>query len=429
METLVLIIAALILAAGIVLWRVDSSKRSKVPTEPEEPETPISEPPTPPHEAEWFGEGESETIHEPEPDRVEAVYTDEDADLDVETEVGLAEVPEVVEADVVVAEPEPEVAYQPEVDVEEGQRGVDKASFLHSFPGSQRRERKHWASKHGFDFIREDAFLTDEWSRGAASTGAPARDVVSGMAEGYETHLVDLAGVPVMAMRRGITSDVVIDARRGTQQEDLGREESDDLVEVDTVSGFRLLSNTAGVTQRFVDERVRVALEAMPEAVTAVWMESDWVLAETTKASTSEDWENILQPLALLTDATFTLPPRSNSARHLDLTRIEPTRVKPDAPENSGVRVNHEEADLTQPLVIRPEEPLQMPVRAQQDSRGVVEPRALGADDVDSIADGAPTRPTNFDGTRVVRDLSGGSRIFDDSDDATEPPAEWDRES
>ncbi|BAU97126.1 hypothetical protein N24_2864 [Corynebacterium suranareeae] len=432
MEISVLIIAALILVAGIMLWRADSAKQTAKSAAPQaEKQAPV-ETAVPEIEPEPEPKPEPELEPEPEPDHAQDIYFDDSPELDTDVEDALAELPEVEEvpetpeaSETPEALEPPENQDTPEVVADEEHRGVDKHSFLSSFPGSQRRERKNWAAKHHFDFIKEDAFLTDEWSRGAASTGAVARDVVSGMAEGYETHLVDLAGVPVMAMRRGITSDVVIDARRGEQPNDPDREESDDLVEVDTVSGFRLLSNVAGVAQRFVDERIRVGLDAMPEAVTAVWMESDWVLAETIKGSTPADWEDILQPLALLTDASFTLPPRSARAHSLELKHFEPSRLKPEEPEKPEFVPNASEEDLSQPLVIRPEEPLQMPVRGVQESRGVVEPCSLGADDVESIAEGDPERPNDLYGTRVVRDLNGQSSIFKDSDDTDEPPTKW----
>lgn len=404
MEALVLIIAAVILAAGIALWRADSRQRAtKRETDAEESvvdsDSVVAQP----------AEVEPEMAPEAEVEQVDAVYDDPTEELDVEAEADLIEVPAVHEAEIDVSEVETES--EPEVVVEEAP--TEKSSFLHSLPGSQRRERKHWASRYGFDFSKEDAFLNDEWSRGAASTGAAARDVVSGMAAGYETHLVDLAGVPVMALRRGTTSDVVVDMRRSGEV--LG--ESDDLLEVGEFSSFRVLSNDAGVAQRLVDERVRVALDAMPEAVTAVWMESDWVLAETIRSSTAEDWDKMLEPLALLLDASFTLPPRAGALRSLDTALIEPTRVQPSAPEKSTVKATAYEEDLTQPLVIRPEEPLQMPTRTHQESRGVVEPRALGSDDVDSIADGTPSKPDDYNGTRIIRDVHGGSRIFEDAKD------------
>ena len=429
METLVLLIAALILAAGIALWTVDTRSKNK---------TLVDAPPSP--EPERFPDAEVAPTPEPEPDphpvpdKVGARYNEDERGLDDEVEADLVSVPEVSEPDLEVREPEPDPvpvpAPAPAPVREEGQGGVEKHSFLQSLPGGQRRERKQWASRHGFDFIREDAFLTDEWSRGAASTGAVARDVASGMAEGYETHLVDLAGVPVMAMRRGRHSEVVIDARRETLAVDPVRNDSDDLAEVDSFSGFTLLSNMAGVAQRFVDERVRVAFEVMPETVTAVWFESDWVLAETLRGSTAEDWEDMLRPLALLTDASFTLPPRPQE-KAVDLRLLHPTRSQPPAADHPQPTA-HEEADvdLAQPLVIRPEEPLQMPVRGVQESRGVVEPRALGADDVDSIADGRPTpNPRDYHGTRVIRDLDGASSIFNDTDENTTPPGDWDRNS
>lgn len=470
METLVLVFAVLILMAGIALWRTDTAKRggatrsaavAEVDSAYEEDtfeDSPaaaefVEAEPVAPQPQAW-----DETAPQPivrdeaaqapqapqeqparraaEPDRAADFYEDDAEELDTAAEADLAAVPEVSAAQFEQAEEAPAPApippaaepletVEPAATLDEEQRGVEKHSFLNSLPGSQRRERKHWAARHNFDFIKEDAFLTDEWSRGAASTGAVARDVVSGMAAGYETHLVDLAGVPVMAMRRGTNSELVIDARRGEPAPDVAREESEDLVEIANVSEFRLLSNDAGVAQRFVDERVLAAFEAMPEAVTAVWLESEWVLAETIKGSTAEDWEEILHPLALLTDASFTLPPRSFDKVEADLKLLEPTRLKPTAPPKPEHTIEPAEADLSQPLVIRPEEPLQMPVRGHQESRGVVEPRSLGADAVESIADGSPQTPSDLYGTRVVRDLNGKSSIFEDSPESNEPPQPW----
>lgn len=53
----------------------------------------------------------------------------------------------------------------------------------------------------------------------------------------------------------------------------------------------------------------------------------------------------------------------------------------------------------------------------------MVEPRALGADDVDTIADSAATQNySDYNGTRVLRNLSGRSSIFEDVDEDTTPP-------
>lgn len=381
METLVLVLAALILVAGVLLWRADAAKK-RPPLDTPLIDAPVERADAPePESPEPESEPEPEPVTEPDPQ----------------------------------PEPEPEPAPEPEPEPE--QRGVDKHPFLHALPGSQRRERRHWAARHGFDYIKEDAFLTDEWSRGAAATGAMARDVVSGMAEGYETHLVDLAGVPVMAMRRGVGSEVVIDARRGDDPAQSA--ESEDLLEIDTVAGFRVLSNTAGVAQRFIDERVRAALEAMPEVVRAVWLESDWVLAQTVRGTKAEDWDEMLAPLALIADAARVLPPRGGTEPELKIADFTPSRhMEPlpvDASFGGGVDVDQrpEGPDPSSaPPVSRPDEPLELPSRSRPQARGVVEPRSLGGDEVDAIADGRG--PSASDPTRMPRRQDRGPSIFGD---------------
>lgn len=287
-------------------------------------------------------------------------------------------------------EPEPESEPDPEPDPQPQPEPKRPAVKL---PGRPRRERKHWAADQGFTFSKTDAYLTDEWSRGAAASGASPREVVAGVVSAlgvdYEMYLVDLNHIPVMAMRRTAASDVVVDARRVCVLQD---DDSDDLLPVTQTSGFEILSNDYGAAERVVDERVIAALAAMPETVTAVWAESDWVLAQTKKASTSEDWDKMISPLALLADAMRVLPPRA--MRKLDIvmrTRPvgEPVSVeKPAAPD--VVKLS------------RAEEPVELPTRARHAAHGVVEARPVGVDEVGAIADG-PAELPDSDGTRVVR--------------------------
>lgn len=157
-----------------------------------------------------------------------------------------------------------------------------------------RKEKKTWAEAHGFDYTKEDAFLSDEWSREAAVDGAIARNVVSGIAGGYEMYLVELGGVSVMALRRAVSSDVVVVGRREAH------EDTEDLRQVSCIEGFTLYSNDQGATERMLDERVDKAFADMPSAVSVVWEESDWVLAQLERGSTHEDWEALIQPLTLL---------------------------------------------------------------------------------------------------------------------------------
>lgn len=281
-----------------------------------------------------------------------------------------------------------------------------------TLPLALRRERRAWAEEKGFEFSRSDDWLNDEWSRGAAAGGAAAKDIVSGQAYGHEMLLMDLGGVNVMAVRRGAASDVVIDARRISAPEE---ESSADLIEALTLGEFRVLATDTGVAQRLVDERVTTAFEVMPEVVTAVWMESDWVLAQTGRGSHAADWEAMLAPLSLLADAARALPPRGVAAQVLQLDDLDPTRQMPEPPQ-PGFGVLELVGDGPElgdrPLVQRPEEPLDMPSRRQPVARGVVEPRGVGADEVAPIADGSHVDHPR--GVQMPRDLRRGSSIFDD---------------
>ena len=151
---------------------------------------------------------------------------------------------------------------------------------------SATRARRNWAQEHQFEYQKEDPYLSDEWSHGFASSNLTAKDVVSGVAAGYELWLVDLGQVTVMAMRRKATSDVVIDIRRILQS---GTYQFENLVSVTTFQGFHVFSNNPGAAQRFIDDRVGTAFATMPAKVTAMWLESNWVLAATPKGSVEED--------------------------------------------------------------------------------------------------------------------------------------------
>lgn len=367
MSTLAFLLAAASAVGAAALWRLDSRKRSVA----EVPE------PTP------------ETAPEPEPAPEPPAAADEAAD----------EVADKVDE---TGEESAEVA------PERRRHGL-------AMPGALRRERRAWAEEKGFDFARSDDYLNDEWSRGAAATGAAARDIVSGQAYGHEMVLMDLGGVNVMAMRRGAASDVVVDLRRG----DLSTaESSEDLIEALRVGDFTIFATDTGVAQRLVEERVATALEVMPDIVTAVWMESDWVLAQTGRGSHAADWEAMLAPLALLADAARSLPPKCTSAQVLNLDGLDPTRHMP-APGVTGVSVLEIVRatgvdDGERPLVQRPEEPLDMPTRVLPVARGVVEPREVGTDDVDAIGQGHRHHPDDVPGTRMPRDLRKGPSIFDD---------------
>ena len=279
-------------------------------------------------------------------------------------------------------------------------------------PGTMRRERRNWAEAKGFEFMKADPYLVDEWTRGVASTGAAPKDIVAGNVYGHEMLLMDIDGVNVMAMRTGAASDMVVDFRRFDRDD---AKASEDLLLAMTIEGFDVYSSDSAVTERMVDERVHVALQQMPEAVTALWMETEWVLAQTTKQARSAEWDAMLPPLALLADAARVLPPRSSATHVVRLEELDPAREIPAQPivEAVGGTPAAGAPEFERPVIQRPEEPLQMPSRAYSETRGPVEHTALGGDEVDAIADGRE-RPTPDSHTaRLPRQQFRAASIFD----------------
>ncbi|MBK4163335.1 hypothetical protein GWO72_05065 [Corynebacterium macginleyi] len=310
-----------------------------------------------------------------------------------------------------------------------GEAGLDGAPHLDTdakskpvgrprplIPGALRRERKHWAETRGFEYMKSDHYLVDEWTRGVASSGAAPKNIVAGNAYGHEMLLMDIDGVNVMAMRTGAASDVVMDFQRCDSQKTAM---SEDLLLAMRIEGFDVYSSDRGVTERMVDDRVRIALQRMPEVVSALWLETEWVLAQTTKHSRTADWEAMLPPLALLADSSRVLPPRSSSVRALDLEDLDPARDIPAAPmiEALGGTGPVGEPEFSRPVIQRPEEPLDMPSRTYSQTRGMVEHTAIGADEVGAIADGNE-RPTPDSGTaRLPRRQLGEASIFGNASD------------
>ncbi len=398
MASLILILALIVGVAGVGLLYVDT-KRRKAGAEEALP-APSSAP---------VAESEAEFAVKPE-----AVPESEPA-LEVEPEPH----PELIEQPKSQDEVPPEPSTEPESEPEPERSRPHP--HLPSLPGAVRREKKKWAEHKGFEFFKEDSYLAEEWTRGAAASGATPRDIVVGHAFGHEIVLTDLGGVGVMAARTGAASDTVVDFRRVEIAEDSGNsgnEPSADLLPVRELAGFEVFSTEVAVAQRMIDQRVPVALEMLPAEVTAVWMESEWVLAQTTKAARSPQWEQMLAPLALLGDVARVLPPRSTAGHILHVDDMDPTRLipPPPAPEPTGPRlVAPRGEEVSQPPILRPEEPLELPSRVRSDARGdIAKHTALGADEVDAIADGREHPRPDGSRARLPRKLPKGSSIFGD---------------
>ena len=216
--------------------------------------------------------------------------------------------------------------------------------------------RQAWAKANGFSYAKTDESLTGEWRRGAASAGAAATKVASGVQYGHDTYIADLGSTTVIAMTTGEASDVVVDMRRTIDDTDT------DLHLITEVEGFRIFGTDTGPIQRFIDVRVSTALEQMPEAVEAVWFEADWVVAQLAHGAKPSDWHAAFAPLGLLADAARTLPPAS-----------------PRGLAERGFEVGVDKQKLLRPEV-------ELPTRVTGTTKGEVDPREVGADDVAPIA-------------------------------------------
>ena len=285
-------------------------------------------------------------------------------------------------------------------------------------PGSARRERKAFGQQRGWEYAKHDSYLADEWSRGAAARGQEPRDIVAGNFRNHETLLFDMGTIPVMAMRTGAASDIVVDFRRAGEKRagETVDNSSEDLVYVREEEGFEVFASDAGVGQRLIDPRVSAALHRLPTAVTAVWMEGEWVLAQTTKHARSAEWEELLEPLALLADAARVLPPRSEATQVLRVDELDPSRdiPQPPQPEPTGpTAVPDRDDSLDAPTIQRPTEPVVMPSRSTSEARGTIDHSSLGADEVDAIADGREHPTPEDNQARLPRRFDGGSSIFD----------------
>lgn len=338
---------------------------------------------------------EPDIITEPEPEPVAEPVTEPPADA----------------AEEATAEPIAEPAAEPQAAAPSFAERAERAKYL--VPGSARRERKAFGQQRGWEYLKHDSYLADEWTRGAAARGHEPRDIVAGTVRGHETLLFDMGAIPVMAMRTGAASDIVVDFRRAGEETE---NHSEDLVYVREEESFEVFASDAGVGQRLIDTRVSGALQHLPAAVTAVWMEGEWVLAQTTRQARSTEWEEMLEPLAVLAGSARVLPPRSEAAQVLRVDELDPSRdiPEPPQPEPTGpTAVPDRDDSLDAPTIQRPTEPVVMPSRTTSEARGTIDHSSLGADEVDAIADGheRPTHENNQ--ARLPRRFDGSSSIFD----------------
>lgn len=287
-------------------------------------------------------------------------------------------------------------------------------------------DRKHWAKSQGYSYSRKNQHLPQHWDFTHNERHGAARDVVSGTVRGVDFSIADIGEETFVGIRRGATSNVIVQAIRANAFDAI----ESDLQRVLYTSGFAVVSNDSGAAERFVDERVDAALEALEEA-DHIWLEGEWVVARVTDEMAS------LEPLTLLADAARALPPAETLPLELaggDATRPLPQPLEQlDDPEPEPEAVAAPESQPEpepdpdpepepepeprfEPKPMRP--PVDLPSRTVAESRGELPAHMVGGDAVDSIGDRG-YRPADDEliSPKVARDLSRGSSIFDDLSD------------
>lgn len=285
-------------------------------------------------------------------------------------------------------------------------------------PGAERRRRRKWAEANGYDFAKTDPYLVQEWERVPGAAAEHAKDVVNGVAEGYEFYLADCEGTALLALRLATTSAAVVELHRHRLPEP-------DLLPVpfpgeqDTApkeGRWWVYSTDVTAVGRLLDERMVAVVAAIPAGVDDVWIESGWVVAAPERREGPALWEALIRALVPVADIMHALPPTGgvvfdpaagDPSRPLVLAPPEPDYLGVDAAPTTGPQ--QAAAEAGQGPAAAP------PSRAVPQVYGSPALRPVGGDEVDAIASSLDPSPS--DGTRIVRNLPVDSTIFHDGSD------------
>lgn len=293
-----------------------------------------------------------------------------------------------------------------------------------------RRARRAWALGRNADFHKIDAEVASWWDRVPAGD---ARDVVSGFAHGREMHLCDVGGVTLLALRRAIPSDEILE---------FSRDGRTDLPEVGVEDGITVSATDPEIIHRIFDERAHRALRDLPDVIDAAWAEGEWVIGAFADGSGPDDWDDALAPLAAFADIARRLPPSPGSIGELDAGHRDPTR--PAAGDGEVAAPGHlrplasgspvatapaaatavaepaDEAPTWRPPTAPPV-PVDMPTRSVGKRMGDGEFRDIGesASGLPALGEDPEHSRATVTGGRIIRPDTGPAGIFGDG--APEP--------
>ena len=248
----------------------------------------------------------------------------DDADYAEPTEP-VADAPETVPA------PAHEPAPHPETDTSGEEPAVareEEASSPLNF-GGVRRRRRAWAAEHGFEYFKDEKTLAAQWPvdlLGITEPNPVAREVVSGYAHGLQTHIADVEGRTIVAVRREAYSPVSVHySTTRAVPEGMRRIEPLDQ------PPFVAYTTDVRALDRMLDARVEDGLRALSQVSSEVIWDSNWVILQISRRLEVSVWDKILPHVRNLADAAMVLPPESLSIP-LDMDLADQTRPMPGGP-------------------------------------------------------------------------------------------------
>lgn len=218
--------------------------------------------------------------------------------------------------------------------------GVAEASPARMGKGfaSVRKRRKTWAQAHGFEYLREDKRLAGSWPwflvGGDEESIPPATDVVSGFSEGHSTHIADVNGKTLLAMRRDAYSPVEVQFTEGEAMPE-GMRRSEPLDQPPYVA----YTTDVRALDRMLDLRVEDALASLSQVASDVVWSGDWVLLRISRKLDTSVWDEILPHVRSLVDAAMVLPPEHVNIP-LEMDHADQTRAMPGGALSIDVHAN-----------------------------------------------------------------------------------------
>lgn len=452
MTYLFIFLGIALLGAGAALFVLDSRRRARPSSSLDDAHVaPGTAPETEEARGSDAADPEVEVDAEPEPepeledDREPVIDVDAEPETEPEParepEPGPAPAPEPADEPLDLGEPESES--ESELEPEPAPVRRHRPSLASRFPTREdlrnvgplagmaaRRARKAWALGRNADFRKIDAEVASWWDRVPAGD---ARDVVSGFAHGREMHLCDVGGVTLLALRRAIPSDEILE---------FSRDGRTDLPEVGVEDGITVSATDPEIIHRIFDERAHRALRDLPDVIDAAWAEGEWVIGAFADGSGPDDWDDALAPLAAFADIARRLPPSPGSIGELDAAHRDPTR--PAAGDGEVAAPGHlrplasgspvatapaaatavaepaDEAPTWRPPTAPPV-PVDMPTRSVGKRMGDGEFRDIGesASGLPALGEDPEHSRATVTGGRIIRPDTGPAGIFGDG--APEP--------